>query len=213
MPAGATPPTRHSRSTSTRRRARCRRSRSPARRARRCAWSTCSARCCAAAPTRFDRGDRKRLAETKRLDTVLDRLNSAIKSYLTALEPDTLDDADDRRLSEILAFSTNIEHAGDFVDRGLMALAGKRLQARPCLLGRGPGRNQGDVRPARRQLAHRRRGVHDQRRPRRPAPPGRGGSVPRPRSPRHRGAFRRASAPAGSRAARPARCISTCCAT
>src|SRR6185437_4391356 len=45
-------------------------------------------------------GDRKRLAETKRLDTVLDRLNSAIKSYLTALEPDTLDVADDRRLSE-----------------------------------------------------------------------------------------------------------------
>jgi phosphate:Na+ symporter len=76
----------------------------------------------------LDRGDRKRLAETKRLDTVLDRLNSAIKSYLTALDPDTLDAADDRRLAEILTFTTNIEHAGDCVARGLMALANKRLR-------------------------------------------------------------------------------------
>jgi phosphate:Na+ symporter len=76
----------------------------------------------------LDRGDRKRLAETKRLDTVLDRLNSAIKQYLTALEPDTLDANDDRRLSEILAFTTNLEHAGDIVSKGLIGLAAKRLR-------------------------------------------------------------------------------------
>jgi phosphate:Na+ symporter len=76
----------------------------------------------------LDRGDRKRLAETKRLDTVLDRLNSAIKQYLTALEPDTLDTEDDRRLSQILAFTTNLEHAGDIVCKGLMGLASKRLR-------------------------------------------------------------------------------------
>jgi phosphate:Na+ symporter len=76
----------------------------------------------------LDRGDRRRLAETKRLDTVLDRLNSAIKQYLTALEPDTLDTEDDRRLSQILAFTTNLEHAGDIVCKGLMVLANKRLR-------------------------------------------------------------------------------------
>jgi phosphate:Na+ symporter len=76
----------------------------------------------------LDKGDRKRLTETKRLDTVLDRLNHAIKDYLTALEPDTLDSADDRRLSEILVFTTNLEHAGDIVDKGLIALANKRLR-------------------------------------------------------------------------------------
>jgi len=76
----------------------------------------------------LDKGDRKRLAETKRLDTVLDRLNGAVKSYLTALEPDALDAADDRRLSEILGFTTNLEHAGDCVARGLIALANKRLR-------------------------------------------------------------------------------------
>jgi phosphate:Na+ symporter len=76
----------------------------------------------------LDRGDRKRLAETKRLDTVLDRLNAAIKQYLTALEPDALGADDDRRLSEILAFTTNLEHAGDCVATGLMGLANKRLR-------------------------------------------------------------------------------------
>jgi phosphate:Na+ symporter len=76
----------------------------------------------------LDRGDRKALAETKRLDTVLDKLNSAIKGYLTALEPDTLGVEDDRRLLEILAFTTNLEHAGDVVARGLVALANKRLR-------------------------------------------------------------------------------------
>ena len=76
----------------------------------------------------LDRGDRKRLAETKRLDTVLDRLNGAIKAYLTALDPEALDAEDNRRLAEILAFATNLEHAGDIVEKGLMAIAAKRLQ-------------------------------------------------------------------------------------
>jgi phosphate:Na+ symporter len=76
----------------------------------------------------LDGGDRKRLAETKRLDTVLDRLNSAIKGYLTALDPETLGAEDDHRLSEILGFATNLEHAGDIVCKGLMGLANKRLR-------------------------------------------------------------------------------------
>src|SRR4051794_8586773 len=78
----------------------------------------------------LDRGDRKRVAETKRMDDVLDRLDQAIKEYLTALDIDTLDDADHRRLAEILAFSTNIEHAGDIVEKSLMPLAAKRIKQR-----------------------------------------------------------------------------------
>jgi phosphate:Na+ symporter len=73
-------------------------------------------------------GDRKRLTETKRLTNVLDRLNGAIKAYLTALDPDTLDAEDDRRLSEILAFITNLEHAAMVIEKGLMTLAAKRLR-------------------------------------------------------------------------------------
>lgn len=76
----------------------------------------------------IDRGDRNRFTATKRLDDVLDHLNRAIKVYLTGLDPDVLDDDDNRRLAEILAFTTNLEHAGDIVEKGLMAIAAKRLK-------------------------------------------------------------------------------------
>ena len=76
----------------------------------------------------IDRGDRNRVAAAKGLDDVLDRLNRAIKVYLTSLDPDALDDDDNRRLGEILAFITNLEHAGDIIERSLMSIATKRLK-------------------------------------------------------------------------------------
>ncbi|HJU16156.1 MAG TPA: Na/Pi cotransporter family protein [Stellaceae bacterium] len=69
--------------------------------------------------------DRRRIGETRRLDDVLDRLNAAIKTYLAALSPDGLDEEDDRRLSEILSFITNLEHAGDIVTGGVLAAEAK----------------------------------------------------------------------------------------
>jgi len=76
----------------------------------------------------LDRDDRRRVSETKRMDDVLDRLDRAIKEYLTSLDSDALDDADHRRMLEIIAFTTNIEHAGDIVERNLMPLAAKRIK-------------------------------------------------------------------------------------
>jgi phosphate:Na+ symporter len=76
----------------------------------------------------IDRGDRNRVTTTRGLDDVLDHLNRAIKVYLTGLDPDVLDEDDNRRLAEILAFITNLEHAGDIVEKGLMAIAAKRLK-------------------------------------------------------------------------------------
>jgi phosphate:Na+ symporter len=72
--------------------------------------------------------DRRRIAEVRRLDDVLDRLNSAIKAYLTGLDPEVLSEADHRRLSQVLVFATNLEAAGDVVDRDVMGLAVKRLK-------------------------------------------------------------------------------------
>jgi phosphate:Na+ symporter len=69
--------------------------------------------------------DRRQIGETKRLDDVLDKLNGAIKAYLTGLDPEALNEADHRRLRDILTFSTNFEQAGDIVDRGLLAMATK----------------------------------------------------------------------------------------
>jgi phosphate:Na+ symporter len=76
----------------------------------------------------IDLGDRKRVGQTKGLVDVLDHLNRAIKVYLTDLDPDSLDDDDNRRLAEILSFITNLEHAGDIVERNLTSIAAKRLK-------------------------------------------------------------------------------------
>jgi phosphate:Na+ symporter len=76
----------------------------------------------------LDRGDRKRVAEIKHIDNVLDRLNGAVKAYLTSLDHESLDAEDDRRLSEILAFITNLEHAGDIVERGVASSLARRAK-------------------------------------------------------------------------------------
>ena len=76
----------------------------------------------------FGRGDRRQLAETKRLDTVMDGLNTALKAYLTSLDPEAMADADHRRAAEILSFATNIESAGAVVDRNLLGLAAKAIK-------------------------------------------------------------------------------------
>jgi phosphate:Na+ symporter len=72
--------------------------------------------------------DRRRIGEVRRLDNVLDRLNGAIKAYLTSLDAEALSEADDRRLSELLGFITNLEAAGDVVDRGVMGYVARRLK-------------------------------------------------------------------------------------
>ena len=72
--------------------------------------------------------DRRRIGEVRRLDDVLDRLNTAIKGYLGELEPDDLSEADHRRLSQVLVFATNLEAAGDVVDRDVMGYLAKRLK-------------------------------------------------------------------------------------
>ncbi|HEY2619564.1 MAG TPA: Na/Pi cotransporter family protein, partial [Acetobacteraceae bacterium] len=81
-----------------------------------------------AARDAFATNDRKRVAEARRMDDVLDRLNGAIKTYLTGLDPEATSEADQRRIEEILAFTINLEHAGDVVDKNLLDHAAKRLK-------------------------------------------------------------------------------------
>jgi len=76
----------------------------------------------------FEKPDRQEISKTKRLDDVLDKLNTAIKSYLTSLDPEAMSDGDHRRVAEILAFATNIEQAGDIVDKNLLGVATKKLK-------------------------------------------------------------------------------------
>ena len=76
----------------------------------------------------FAKGDRRQISGTKRLDDVLDKLTNAIRTYITALDPDALSEADHRRVREVLAFATNIEHAGDLVEKNLLGIATKKLK-------------------------------------------------------------------------------------
>ncbi len=76
----------------------------------------------------FQGGGRRQIAEARRLDDVLDRLNTAINAYLTSLDPDAMSDDDHRRVGEILAFATNMEQAGDIVDKNLLSLVAKKLK-------------------------------------------------------------------------------------
>jgi phosphate:Na+ symporter len=73
----------------------------------------------------FDNASRKQIGETKRLDDVLDKLNTAIKVYVTSLDSEALGEADVRRAREILGFATNIEQAGDIVDKNLLGIVSK----------------------------------------------------------------------------------------
>ena len=73
-------------------------------------------------------GDRKLIVETRRLDDVLDRLNTAIKGYLTSIDTEELRPEDHQRLSSILTFAMNLEQAGDVIDRSLLPHAAKRLK-------------------------------------------------------------------------------------
>jgi phosphate:Na+ symporter len=76
----------------------------------------------------FEHGDRKQIAQIKRMDDVLDKLNMAIKSYLGTLDAEAMTEADHQRVEDILTFAHNLEYAGDIVEKNLMGLASKRLK-------------------------------------------------------------------------------------
>ena len=72
--------------------------------------------------------DRKLAAEVSRLDNIVDRLDEAIKLYVTKITRESLDDTDGRRATEIIAFAINLEHIGDIIDKNLIELANKKIK-------------------------------------------------------------------------------------
>ena len=68
--------------------------------------------------------------EIEASDDDVDQLHEAIKLYLTRLSRNELDDEDSRRAVDIIAFTTNLEHVGDIVDKNLMELAAKKIRNR-----------------------------------------------------------------------------------
>ncbi|MCQ4162171.1 Na/Pi cotransporter family protein [Roseomonas sp. GC11] len=74
----------------------------------------------------LEQGDRRRITGLRRMDDILDRLNAAIKAYLTGLDAEAMSQADHQRVMSILAFATHMEQAGDVIDRGLLALVARQ---------------------------------------------------------------------------------------
>ena len=72
--------------------------------------------------------DRRLVAEISRTDDAVDKLDEAVKLYLTKLTRESLGERDGRRAMEIISFSINLEHVGDIVDKNLMEAAAKKIK-------------------------------------------------------------------------------------
>jgi phosphate:Na+ symporter len=76
----------------------------------------------------FRSDDRKLIDQVSDIDSQIDRLNEAIKLYLTRVSRDVMDSGDHKRIIDLITFTTNLEHAADIVDKSLMDLAGKKTK-------------------------------------------------------------------------------------
>jgi phosphate:Na+ symporter len=72
--------------------------------------------------------DRALVSEVSRMDNTVDRLDEAIKLYLTKLTRGSLDDHEGRRATEIISFVINLEHIGDIIDKNLSEVAAKKIK-------------------------------------------------------------------------------------
>jgi len=72
--------------------------------------------------------DRKLVAQISRTDNAVDRLDELVKLYVTKVTRESLDETDSRRAMEIIAFSINLEHIGDIIDKNLIELASKKIK-------------------------------------------------------------------------------------
>ncbi len=78
----------------------------------------------------FEAKDASEIEAIARLDDDIDALHEAIKLYLTRLSRQAMSEQESRRCLEIIQFTTNLEHIGDIVDKGLLELATKRMKNR-----------------------------------------------------------------------------------
>jgi phosphate:Na+ symporter len=72
--------------------------------------------------------NRDLVSEVSRMDNIVDRLDEAIKLYLTKLTRDSLDESEGRRAMEITSFAINLEHVGDIIDKNLCEVAAKKIK-------------------------------------------------------------------------------------
>ncbi|WP_366554114.1 Na/Pi cotransporter family protein [Aquibaculum sediminis] len=74
----------------------------------------------------FRADDPKRITALRALDNRVDRLHEAIKLYLSRMSREPLTEEESRQAFDLITFTTNLEHIGDVIDKGLLELAAKR---------------------------------------------------------------------------------------
>ena len=74
--------------------------------------------------------DRALVREVSRMDNVVDKLDEAIKLYVTKLTRGSLDEREGQRAMEIISFTINLEHIGDIIDKNLSELPTKKIKRR-----------------------------------------------------------------------------------
>jgi phosphate:Na+ symporter len=74
--------------------------------------------------------DRALVDQVSRMDNVVDKLDEAVKLYITKLTRGSLDEREGHRAMEIISFAINLEHIGDIIDKNLSELATKKIKRR-----------------------------------------------------------------------------------
>ena len=78
--------------------------------------------------TVLETNDQQLLEKVRAEDDVIDRLYEQIKIYMAQLSQNFMDEKEAKRYVQVLTFSTNLEHAGDVIDKNLMPLALKKIK-------------------------------------------------------------------------------------
>lgn len=78
----------------------------------------------------FRSDDRRLIGKVSEIDNQVDHLNREIKLYLANIGRQCKDENQRRRIRDLIMLTTNLEHIGDIIDKGLMSLAAKKLKYR-----------------------------------------------------------------------------------
>ena len=78
--------------------------------------------------TVFKTNDRALLNKVREEDDVIDSLYEQIKIYMAKVNQEFMNEKEAQRYVQVLTFSTNLEHAGDVIDKNLMPLALKKIK-------------------------------------------------------------------------------------
>ncbi len=76
----------------------------------------------------FKTNDQMLLEKVRSEDNIIDSIYAQIKNYMAQLSQEFMDPKEAQRYVQVLTFSTNLEHAGDVIDKNLMPLALKKIK-------------------------------------------------------------------------------------